>query len=130
MTSRRTEIQVGLTVLVALAVLLWGVTWLRDMSLQRKVHVWHVRFPQTGGLSASDEVQVNGMRKGDVAGVKLQGDHVIVDLALDTDVRLTTDSRVAIRNVGMMGEKVIAVDLRSSGVEYATRDTIQGIYEQ
>ncbi|HTR96626.1 MAG TPA: MlaD family protein [Candidatus Acidoferrales bacterium] len=127
--SRRTEIQVGLTVLVALVVLLWGVTWLKDLSLQRRVTVWHVRFPQTGGLGASDEVLVNGIRKGAVSDLHLDGDAVIVDLALDSDVRLTSASRVAIRNVGLMGEKVIAVDLRTSGVRLAPRDTVSGIYE-
>jgi phospholipid/cholesterol/gamma-HCH transport system substrate-binding protein len=128
--SRRAEIQVGLTVLLALVVLLWGVTWLKEFSLQRRVTVWHVRFPETGGLGASDEVRVNGIRKGAVSSIALQGDHVLVDLALASDVRLTTDSRVAIRNVGLMGEKVIAVDLRATGQPVASADTLEGIYEQ
>lgn len=127
--SRRVEIQVGLTVLVALVVVLWGVTWLKQMSLQNKVTVWHVRFPQTGGLGRSDEVRVNGIRKGEVAAIVLEGDHVVVDLALASDVRLTTDSRVAIRNIGLMGEKVIAVDLATTGARVAPRDTVQGLYE-
>ena len=50
--SRKLEVQVGLTVLVAVAILLWGVTWLKELTINRKVHVWHVRFSQTGGLSA------------------------------------------------------------------------------
>ena len=127
--SRRMEIQVGVTVVVALVALLWGVTWLKDLSLQRQVRVWHVRFPQTGGLGPSDEVQVNGMRKGAVSKVELVGDHVVVDLALDKEIRVTRQSVVAIRNVGLMGEKVIAVDLSLSGPEYAPEDTIPGVFE-
>lgn len=128
--SRRAEIQVGITVLIAMAILLWGVTWLREFSIARRVHVWHVVFTQTGGLGASDEVQVNGIRKGSVSSMKLVGDHVDVELALASDVVLTTDSKVSIRNVGLMGEKVIAVDLRSTGRPYTSRDTIPGIYEK
>lgn len=128
--SRRTEIEVGLTVLIALAVLLWGVTWLKEFSFQHRVKLWHVTFPQTGGLGASDEVQVNGIRKGSVQSMKLVGDHVIVDLALASDIALTTESKVAIRNVGLMGEKVIAVDLSSAGEPLSARDTIIGIYEK
>src|SRR5439155_3698846 len=127
--SRRTEIQVGATVLVALGITLWGVTWLKELSIDRKERLWQVTFPQTGGLSTSDEVQVNGLRKGSVAGVKLVGDHVLVQLALASDITLTTESRVAIRNIGLMGEKVIAVDLSTHGVPYGARDTISGIYE-
>jgi phospholipid/cholesterol/gamma-HCH transport system substrate-binding protein len=128
--SRRTEIQVGATVLVALGITLWGVTWLKDLSLNKRVRLWHVTFPQTGGLASSDEVQVNGLRKGSVARVDLVGDHVLVELALATDITLTRDSRVSIRNIGMMGEKVIAVDLSASGVPYGERDTIPGLYEK
>ena len=128
--SRRTEIQVGVTVLVALAILVLGVTWLKDFSLARKVRGWTVSFPQTGGLSSSDEVQVNGLRKGAVSAVALVGDRVIVRLALAHEVVLTTDSRVAIRNVGLMGEKVIAVDLRTTGRPWTDRDTIPGVYEK
>lgn len=128
--SRTREIQVGVTVLVALGITLWGVTWLKQLSLARRVRVWHVTFPQTGGLSTSDEVQVNGLRKGNVQSVALVRDHVSVDLALASDIALTTDCRVAVRNVGMMGEKVIAVDLHASGAPYAATDTIPGIYEK
>jgi phospholipid/cholesterol/gamma-HCH transport system substrate-binding protein len=128
--SRTREIQVGATVLVAVGITLWGVTWLKELSLDRKERLWQVTFPQTGGLSNSDEVQVNGLRKGSVAGVKLVGDHVLVQLALSTDVTLTTESRVAIRNIGLMGEKVIAVDLSTRGRAYTARDTIQGVYEK
>ena len=128
--SRRREVQVGITVLAALGVTLWGVTWLKQVSIARKTRVWHVTFPQTGGLSSSDEVQVNGLRMGSVSNVALTGDHVTVDLALASEIALTRDCRVAIRNIGMMGEKVIAVDLRSTGQPYASRDTIAGVYER
>jgi phospholipid/cholesterol/gamma-HCH transport system substrate-binding protein len=128
--SRRTEIQVGFTILAALIVLLWGVTWLKELSLNNQVRIWTVRFPQTGGLGQSDEVQVNGIRKGAVRKLSLVGDRVVVDLALAVDVTLTTDSRVSIRNVGLMGEKVIAVDLRDSGLPLGGRDTIEGVYEK
>jgi phospholipid/cholesterol/gamma-HCH transport system substrate-binding protein len=128
--SRRTEIEVGITVLVAVAVLLWGVTWLKEFQIQRSVKVWHVLFPQTGGLGPSDEVQVNGIKKGSVQAMRLTGDGVLVDLALASEVTLTRDSRVTIRNIGLMGEKVIGVDLRSTGGAWSLEDTIPGGYEK
>ncbi len=128
--SRRTEIEVGLTVLVALGILLWGVTWLKEFQIQRSVRIWHVLFPQTGGLGSSDEVQVNGIKKGSVRAMHLTGDGVLVDLALASEVTLTRDSRVTIRNIGLMGEKVIGVDLRSTGGAWTERDTIPGGYEK
>jgi len=128
--SRRTEIQVGVMVLVALAILLWGVTWLKELSIARKQKVWLVHFEQTGGLAQSDEVQVNGIRKGDVQKVDLVDDGVLVHLAIASDVPLTRDCVVSIRNVGLMGEKVIFVTWKNTGVSYTARDTIAGVYEK
>lgn len=128
--SRRTEIEVGITVLAALGLLLWGVTWLKDFQLQRSVRVWHVFFPQAGGLSSSDEVQVNGLKRGSIRALHLTGDGVIADLALASGITLTHDSHVTIRNIGLMGEKVVAVDLRSTGATWSEQDTIPGVYDK
>ena len=78
----------------------------------------------------SDEVHVNGMRMGSVESMKLVGDHVAVDLAISNQVRPTTDSRIAIRSVGMMGEREIDLEYRPSGRPYSPQDTIPGIYEK
>jgi phospholipid/cholesterol/gamma-HCH transport system substrate-binding protein len=110
-------------------VLVWGVTWLREFKVGKKTNLWIVSFPQTGGLGPSDEVQVNGIRKGTVASIDLDGDHVVVHLALERDIVPTRDSRIAIRNIGLMGEKVIAVDLRATGEKWTDRDTIPGVFE-
>ena len=128
--SRKTEIEVGITVLVAIVILIMGVTWLKELSLARKVRIWTVTFPQSGGLASSDEVRVNGIRKGSVKSMDLAGDHVVIQLALSTDVQLTSASRVAISNVGLMGEKVIAITLREGGRPLGERDTIPGEFEQ
>ncbi len=128
--SRKTEIQVGVTVLVAIAILLWGIAWLSTLAKANIQRVWHVRFPQAGGLAEGNEVQVNGVRKGVVKSLRLDGDHVIVDLALAKDVELTRGSKVVVRSVSMMGDKVIAVDYRRAGEPWSPRDTIPGHYEK
>jgi phospholipid/cholesterol/gamma-HCH transport system substrate-binding protein len=128
--SRRKEIQVGLTVLVALAILIWSLAWLKEYQLNAGQRVWTVQFPEAGGLAESDEVQVNGIRKGNVRSMKLVGDKVIVELNLANDIVVTRDSRVAIRNVGLMGEKVIAVELRATGAPYRPGEVIPGEYEK
>jgi phospholipid/cholesterol/gamma-HCH transport system substrate-binding protein len=127
--SRATEIRVGVTVVVGLAILIGGILGLSNYAKTRMMRVWHVRFPQTGGMGTGDEVQVNGIRKGAVHSMTLHGDGVIIDLGLSREIQLTNACRVAIRNHGLMGEKVIAVDLRLGGEAYSTRDTIVGEFE-
>lgn len=128
--NRRMEIQVGITVIAALAVLLFGVTWLKQISLARKNSTWHVAFPQAGGIGEGDEVQVNGIKKGDVSEVSLYGDGVIVDLTLESEVTLTDRSRISIRDIGLMGDKVVYVTIGTGGQPLSPRDTIPGFYDK
>jgi len=128
--SRKTEIQVGVTVLLGIATLLWGVTWLSTFAKARVMRVWHVSFEQAGGLVEGNDVQVNGIRMGSVKSLRLQNDHIIVDAALSKEIQLTTGCRVVIRSFGLMGDKVVAVDYRDTGQRYSTRDTIVGLFEK
>jgi phospholipid/cholesterol/gamma-HCH transport system substrate-binding protein len=128
--SRKAEIQVGLTVLVALVILFLSLAWLKEFSFIGTRRTWHVIFPEAGGLSKSDEVLVNGVRKGEVKAFTLVGDHVEVDIDLSKEITLTHDCQVAIRNVGLMGEKVIGVDLKTTGVPYRPEERIPGVYER
>jgi phospholipid/cholesterol/gamma-HCH transport system substrate-binding protein len=129
MSDRGLEFKVGLTVVTAIVLAIVAIVWLKEMSLTQKKRTYVVTFPSTGGLAASDQVQVNGMRKGQVKDMELAGDHVVVRLDLAHDVVVTRPSVVAIRDVGLMGEKVIAIDLKD-GPAYDVRDTIPGVYEQ
>jgi phospholipid/cholesterol/gamma-HCH transport system substrate-binding protein len=117
-------------VLVAVGILIWGLAWLKDYSFQRSTRTWRVEFAQSGGLASSDEVQVNGMRKGEVKSMKLVQDQVLIELNLDKSIVITHDSRVSIRSLGMMGEKIIAVDLKSTGGAYREDEVIPGVYEK
>ena len=129
MSSASTEFKVGATILLAGVLLVGGIAWLKESSIHGKMRIWTVAFPTAGGLSSSDEVQVNGIRNGQVRSMRLVGDRVISEIELSKEIPLTHNSVVSIRNVGMMGEKVIAVTLGAGGGMYSPHDTIPGVYE-
>ena len=128
--GRKAEVQVGITVLVGIAILLAGIAWLGTFARSMGQQIWHVTFPDAAGLAEGNEAQVNGVRNGSVRKLALAGDHVMVDLSLSKDIRLTRESRVLIRNVGLMGDKVIAVEYEPLGTPWAPRDTIPGLVEK
>jgi phospholipid/cholesterol/gamma-HCH transport system substrate-binding protein len=128
--SRKTEVQVGVTVLFSIVILFAALAWFKEISFSSSKRIWKVAFPETGGLATSSEVLVNGLRKGEVRSMRLVGDHVEVELNLAKEIVLTSDCTVAIRNVGLMGERVIAVDLRSTGRVYSPSELVSGTYER
>jgi phospholipid/cholesterol/gamma-HCH transport system substrate-binding protein len=131
MASRNTEIAVGITVILAIGVVIWSVTALKQVRLREATRHWRVTFSDVGGLAEDDPVTVNGVKKGSVKGIALKpGGSVVVDFILGKDVALTTNDRVFVRNVGLMGEKFIAIAPAPGGIPLnAERDTIVGVYE-
>ncbi len=131
MASRNTEIAVGVTVIIALAVVVWSVTALRQVRLAERTRHWNVAFSDVGGLAEDDPVTINGVKKGSVKGIHLAPHgRVIVDFLLSRDVALSVGDRVFVRNVGLMGEKFIAIAPGNGGRPLdAKRDTIEGVYE-
>jgi phospholipid/cholesterol/gamma-HCH transport system substrate-binding protein len=129
MAGRNTEIRVGIAVIGALALVIWGVTWLSDARLARRRHVYNARFSEVGGLASGDPVTVNGVKLGKVLDITLRPGGVNVAFAIDRGVRITRRSSVNVRNTGLMGEKFIAIDLAEDGPAYGDRDTILGYYE-
>jgi phospholipid/cholesterol/gamma-HCH transport system substrate-binding protein len=130
MAARNTEILVGITVLLALAIVVWSVTFLREVRIASSTTRWVARFDDVGGLAVDDPVTVSGVKKGAVKGIALDRGQVLVQMLVEKDVAFTTTTRIYVRNVGLMGEKFIAVDPFPGGKPLAAgRDTIVGQYE-
>jgi len=107
---RSMEARVGLVVLVALAIFLFSLFWVKDFRLNKDRYDLHIVFPTVGGLSEGDPVQVAGVQKGRVTAIRLQPDGVRVTISLDRDVHLPADSRISIQNMGLMGEKFVGIE--------------------
>ena len=109
-TSRRAAIQVGITGLVALALLLVGIAWVKDYRLGKKKRILIAQFEEVGNLSEGDPVSVRGVKKGLVKDVKLLDQGVRVEFEVEKDVTLHPDAVIRIANIGFMGEKFLALD--------------------
>ena len=130
MATRNTEILVGVTVLLALAGVIWSVTALREVRLAERTQRWVARFSDVGGLAEDDPVTVHGVKKGAVKEIRLGKGEVIVEFILSKEVPIATDTELYVRNVGLMGEKFLAIGNVGAGKPLsARRDTIEGIYE-
>ena len=85
--------------LVALAILIFGVAWLKDYTCSVDARCIACRSRRRGGACAERRGPVNGMRKGEVKGCASSAT-TSRSTVLAKEIALTTDSRVAIRNVG------------------------------
>lgn len=109
------ELKVGLTVIAGLLILLFGIIWGKNFRLAASQDRIGFLFQNTGGLRVNDPVTVNGVRKGQVAGIKLENGLVRVDVNLDRDVQLFSDVRAYITTVELMGGKKVEIIPGTSG---------------
>ena len=108
-SDRNNKFKVGITVVVALFILLYGVIFLKDFKLGIETYDLVVYFQDVNGLKEGDQVSVNGVPKGKVNIIELAGDSVKVLFFISKDVVLKKDYSITISMIEIMSGKQIAV---------------------
>ncbi|HWA06032.1 MAG TPA: MlaD family protein, partial [Ignavibacteria bacterium] len=108
--DKRTLLKVGITIVVSIIILLWGVAFLKDLKFGLETNELVVYFSDVNGLKEGDPVSVNGVTKGKITGIELApGDSVKVDFSLSKDVTLRKDYDVSVAMIELMSGKQIYI---------------------
>jgi phospholipid/cholesterol/gamma-HCH transport system substrate-binding protein len=126
--ERKTEIRVGLTVLVGILVFIWILGWAKNFSLQSNEQLIKVKFSNVSGLEIGDQVTVNGLRKGYVKEMIVDPNSVIVELSIADDIHLKEDASFAISMLDLMGGKKIEVFPGTSSTSFNKNKISNGIF--
>jgi phospholipid/cholesterol/gamma-HCH transport system substrate-binding protein len=101
------EITVGMLVLVAVALFIWGSLWLGGHSFRRAPTV-AISFPDAGTLKRGSPVKVSGVQLGTVQEIDYQGyGKVLVRIDLDPRVNPKRDAEAELSSVGLVADAVI-----------------------
>jgi len=126
MDAKNHHLAVGGFVLVALAILLFGIYFLKDMVPGQRLDTFYVLFDQVSTLQKGDPVKINGVKMGNVERIALEGNRVKVTLSVDRGVKLDKDCKVRIQNIGLMGERQIGIQLGASTETWPPGSTLRG----
>ncbi|MEW6653905.1 MAG: MlaD family protein [Bacteroidota bacterium] len=107
--QRKTEIKVGVTVIVGILILLWVLGWAKNLTIGAERKELSVKFSSVAGLEIGDPVTINGVRKGYVDDIIIQNDVVVTRLNLEEEVSLKRDSKFSVMMLDLMGGKKIEV---------------------
>lgn len=116
--QRKTEIKVGITVVLGILIFLWILGWAKNFSITSSNRPVFVQFDNVTGLEIGDNVVVNGLRKGFVKDMQIKQDHVIVTLSLAKEVDLREDAKFSISMLDLMGGKKVGVFPGISPIEF------------
>lgn len=118
MTSKkgsRQEIIIGAFVLIALILIIIITINLGTFTVGEKTYQIRVRFRYVSGLEVGAPVKVYGTSAGEVNNIEvIPGDRPVeVTMRLSERYKIHKDARIKVTQFGIMGEKVIDIDLGS-----------------
>lgn len=112
----RREIGIGISVIMALVILIFGIEFLKGINLFRPANFYIAYYDNVDGLEISAPVKVNGFKVGQVREINFNYEKpgkTEVVLALNKDLHLPEDSE-AIISSSLMGEAYIEINVGHS----------------
>jgi len=127
--QRKTEIKVGVTVLFGLLIFLWVLGWAKNWTINAHRKEVNVEFSSVAGLEIGDPVTINGVRKGYVDEITIQGSKVKTLLNLPLDVVLKEDAKFSVMMLDLMGGKKIEINPGIAETELNLDKLQQGVFD-
>lgn len=123
----RTELQVGLIMVLAFFGLIAAVAWVADINLGGERLELFVETTETTEVSKGSRVVLLGVDIGSVTRVHLMSNsRVVAQLEVTHDHTLPRDTKGLIRSSGLIGAQVVELLPGTSGDALASGDTIPG----
>lgn len=104
------EFVIGLSVIIAIVVLFFGIDYLKGINLFRPANFYEVYYSDVAGLEVSAPVTVNGYKVGQVREVSIDYDNpgkVKVLLALDKNLKLRQGTVAALGSTLLSGAYIV-----------------------
>ena len=121
------EQRIGIFFIVGLALLVLAIELTVGVGLFRRRYPLFATFRDVQGLDTGADVRLAGIRAGRVEGMKIEGDMVRVELAIESDLEVKKDSIARLDFRALSGERFVALSLGTPTAERATPgDTLVG----
>lgn len=121
------EVKLALTAIVAVFILIWGINFLRGLSIFERRNVFYGVYERVDGLKVSSGVVYRGYQVGQVMDISFTGrnlDKVLVKFSVQNKLTLPANTLAMIQNDGLMGTKIISLIPGDAGELAHSGDTL------
>jgi phospholipid/cholesterol/gamma-HCH transport system substrate-binding protein len=125
-------VKLGFLVVITLAILFWGLNYLKGNDIFKKSNYYFVVYDRIDGLVESSKVTMNGYQIGQVKSIDFdpgKAGNLIVTLMVNKEFRIPVNSVAQIVSSDIMGTRSIKMGLSTEESFYETNDTIPGAIE-
>ncbi len=116
MNNNKKFVAIGISVVAALAILVFGINYLKGINLFHTSNYYYAIYNNVTGLAVSAPVTANGFKVGQVREMEYMYDdpgHVRVELALDGKLRVP-EGTVAVLGTDLLGTATISLEMPKS----------------
>lgn len=125
------EVKVGITAIVAIFVLYFGMNFLKGIDIFSSVSNYYASYENIGGLVPSSPVYVKGFKVGQVEEIKYdfsKQNSFVVKISVAKDIQLPIGTKIELYDDGLMGGKAIQLiyaPITASQTMHQSGDTIE-----
>jgi len=120
------EFKIGIIATFLIALLIWGINFLKGKNILKDTNHYHAVYQEIGGLEEAAPVYLNGYEVGLVETIRLTepNNHLLVKFTLNKDLKVPRRSKSVIYNADLMGTKAIKLVFTDARQYYASGDTL------
>ena len=122
------ELIIGLSVLIAALVLVFGIDYLKGINVFKAANYYYVSYENVNGLTVSSPVTINGYKVGQVRDIAYEYDnpgHVLVEISLDKQLKVPSGSKAVIQS-DLLGTASIVLHFSNAGDSHNIGDRLIG----
>ena len=121
---------IGLTVIVSLALLYWGIEFLKGVNLFKPSNYYTARFEKVDGLSVASPVVINGFQVGQVSEITYDyaTNQIIIEMSMDKDLKIPMGSTVKVSS-SLLGASQLELNLSKNMAYLKVGDEIATEYK-
>lgn len=123
----RSEVKIGIIGIVTLAVLIWGINYLKGRNILKSTYTLNAFYNDANGLESSAPVLINGVKIGFVQEVNFLQDEEIpieVVLSIEEAYPIREGSRAVLHSTNLLGTKAIRIETSLNKQIHQDNDTI------
>ena len=121
------EVKIGLSFVVALAFLIWGINFLKGVNLFTPSNHYYLKYENVDGLVVSNGVFIKGYKVGQVRAIKYdftQKESFVVDVLMNQDIKLPKGTIAYLFDESMLGGKGINLVFSEEKDYHTSGDTL------
>lgn len=125
------NVKIALTIIVSLALLYWGIEFLKGVNLFKPANFYYAKFDKVDGLIDAAPITVNGFQVGQVREIKYDyaTNKISVMMSMNRDLKIPVGSSVSIQS-GLIGSAGMELTLGDNKACYKVGDEIPSFVPQ